>query len=104
MLECGGSLVSRDGEVFCRRCGLVWSVENVAESLPFSEDSEDDGGAVKCFEGHWQHGKRLAFLRGLGDAALANSRGKVLMRVLAKSLNGATDLGLRATQIRALVK
>ena len=61
-LECGGSLVVRDGEVVCSRCGLVWSVENVAESLPFPEDGEDDG-AVKCFEGHWQPGNTLAFLQ-----------------------------------------
>jgi transcription initiation factor TFIIIB Brf1 subunit/transcription initiation factor TFIIB len=103
-LECGGGLVVRDGEVVCSRCGLVWSVENVAESLPFPDDGEDDAGAVKCFEGHWQPGNTLAFLKGLGDPALANGKGKALMRVLAKSPNGAVDLGLRATQIRALVE
>jgi len=103
-LECGGGLVVRDGEVVCSRCGLVWSVENTADYVPFPEDGEDDVGAVKCFEGHWQPGNRLAFLKGLGDPALANGRGRALMRVLAKSPNGATDLGLRATQIRALVE
>jgi hypothetical protein len=59
---------------------------------------------TKCFEGHWQPGNTLAFLKGLGDPALANGKGKALMRVLAKSPNGAVDLGLRAAQIRALVE
>jgi len=103
-LECGGSLAVRDGEVVCSHCGLVWSVENVDESLPFPEDGEDGDGVAKCFEGHWQPGNRLAFLKGFGDPALANCKGKALMRVLAKSPNGAVDLGLRATQIRALVE
>jgi hypothetical protein len=91
-LECGGGLVVRDGEVVCSRCGLVWSVENTADYVPFPEDGEDDG-AAKCFEGHWQPGNTLAFLKGLGDPALANGKGKALMRVLAKSPNGAVDLG-----------
>jgi hypothetical protein len=40
-LSCGGRLVSRDGEVVCSRCGLVWSVENSADHVPFPE-------AMKC--------------------------------------------------------
>ena len=40
-LSCGGRLVSRDGEVVCSRCGLVWSVENSAGHVPFPE-------AMKC--------------------------------------------------------
>jgi len=40
-LSCGGKLVSRDGEVVCSRCGLVWSVENSADHVPFPE-------AMKC--------------------------------------------------------
>jgi transcription initiation factor TFIIIB Brf1 subunit/transcription initiation factor TFIIB len=103
-LECGGGLVVRDGEVVCSRCGLVWGFENTADYVPFPEDGEDGDGATKCFEGHWQPGNTLAFLKGLGDPALANGKGKALMRVLAKSPNGAVDLGLRAAQIRALVE
>jgi hypothetical protein len=64
-LECGGELVRRDGEVVCSRCGLVWGVENVAESLPFPED--DTAGGAASFEGHWQLGNRLAFLNGSDD-------------------------------------
>jgi hypothetical protein len=105
-LSCGGKLVSRDGEVVCSRCGLVWSVENSADHVPFPEHESsevDDGGH---YEGHWQPGNTLAFLKGLGDPALANSRGKgkALMRVLAKSPNGAEDLGLRARQVKTLVE
>ena len=74
-LSCGGKLVSRDGEVVCSRCGLVWSVENSAFYVPFPEHESFEGGGAH-FEGHWQPGNTLAFLKGLGDPALANSRGK----------------------------
>jgi hypothetical protein len=65
-----------------------------------------DGSEESRFEGHWQPGNTLAFLKGLGDPALANSRGRsrALMRVLAKSPNGAEDLGLRARQVKTLVE
>jgi len=103
-LECGGNLVSRDGEIVCSSCGFVWAVENTAYYVPFPEYESADGGERNHFEGHWQPGSTLAFLKGLGDPALANSRGKALMRVLAKSPNGATDLGLRARQVKTLVE
>jgi len=104
-LSCGGKLVSRDGEVVCSRCGLVWSVENSADYVPFPEHESSDGEGTH-FEGHWQPGNTLAFLKGLGDPALANSRGKgkALMRILAKSPNGAADLGLRARQVKSMVE
>jgi hypothetical protein len=49
-------------------------------AIPFPENSDD-----RDYEGHWQPGNTLAFLKGLGDPALANGKGKALMRVLAKS-------------------
>jgi transcription initiation factor TFIIIB Brf1 subunit/transcription initiation factor TFIIB len=103
-LECGGNLVVRDCEVVCSQCGLVWTVENTADYVPFPEYEETgkfDGGR---FEGHWHPCNTLAFLKGLGDPALANGRGKALMRVLAKSPNGAEDLGLRARQVKTLIE
>jgi len=103
-LECGGGLVVRDGEVVCSRCGLVGSVENTADYVPFPEYGEAEGVDGSRFEGHWQPGNTLAFLKGLGDPALANGRGKALMRILAKSPNGAEDLGLRARYIKTLVE
>ena len=105
-LCCGGKLVSRDGEVVCSHCGLVWSVENSTDYVPFPEHESSDGGEGSRFEGHWQPGNTLAFLKGLGDPTLANSRGKgkALMRVLAKSPNGAEDLGLRARYVKTLVE
>jgi transcription initiation factor TFIIIB Brf1 subunit/transcription initiation factor TFIIB len=103
-LECGGGLVVRDGEVVCSRCGLVWSAENTVDYVPFPDDGEDGDGVAKCFEGHWQPGNTLAFLKGLGDPALANGTGKALMRVLAKSPNGAEDLGIRARYIKTLME
>jgi len=103
-LECGGNLVSKDGEIVCSSCGLVWAVENTADYVPFPDYESADGGEGSRFEGHWQPGNTLAFLKGLGDPALANGKGRALMRVLAKSPNGATDLGLRARQIKTLIK
>ena len=103
-LECGGNLVSKDGEIVCISCGLVWAVENTADYVPFPEYESVDGGEGNHFEGHWQPCNTLAFLKGLGDPALANGRGKALMRVLAKSPNGAEDLGLRARQVKTLVE
>jgi hypothetical protein len=63
-----------------------------------------DGDEGNHFEGHWQPCNTLAFLKGLGDPALANGRGKALMRVLAKSPNGAEDLGLRARHVKTLIE
>ena len=103
-LECGGNLVVRDCEVVCNICGLVWTVENTADHVPFPEYEEAGNGEGSRFEGHWQPGNTLAFLKGLGDQALANGKGKALMRVLAKSPNGAEDLGLRARQVKTLVE
>ena len=103
-LECGGSLVVRDCEVVCSSCRLVWAVENTAYYVPFPEHEETGKFDGSRFEGHWQPGNTLAFLKGLGDPALANGRGKALIRVLAKSPNGAEDLGLRARQVKTLVE
>jgi hypothetical protein len=103
-LECGGSLVVRDCEVVCSQCGVVWGVENTADYVPFPEYEEAGNFYGSHFEGHWQPCNALAFLRGLGDPVLANGRGKALMRVLAKSPNGAADLGLRARQVKTLVE
>jgi len=103
-LECGGNLVFRDYELVCSQCGVVWGVENTADYVPFPEYESADGGEGSRFEGHWQPCNTLAFLKGLGDPALANSRGKALMRVLAKSPNGAADLGLRARQVKTLIE
>ena len=103
-LECGGNLVVRDYELVCSQCGVVWSVENTADCVPFPEYEEAVNVEGSHFEGHWQPGNTLAFLKGLGDPALANSRGRALMRVLAKSPNGAIDLGLRARQVKTLVE
>ena len=103
-LECGGNLVVRDCEVVCSRCGLVWAFENTADYVPFPEYEETGKFDGSRFEGHWQPCNTLAFLKGLGDPALANGRGKALMRVLAKSPNGAEDLGLRARQVKTLIE
>jgi len=105
-LECGGNLVVRDCEVVCSRCGMVWGLENTADYVPFPEYEEAGNVEGSHFEGHWQPCNTLAFLKGLGDPALANSRGKgkALMRVLAKSPNGAVDLGLRARYVKTLVE
>jgi hypothetical protein len=101
-LECCGKLCKKaDGEVVCVKCGLFWTVEAFNEAIPFPEDNYAEGA---CFEGHWQPGNTLAFLKGLGDPTLANGKGKALMRVLAKSPNGATDLGLRAQHIKLLME
>jgi len=83
----------------CTKCGIVWSGESFSQDVPFPEsyDSTD-------YEGHWQPGNTLAFLKGLGDPALANGKGKALMRVLAKSVNRAENLGLRAQYIKTLVE
>ena len=85
-LDCGGNLVSRDGEIVCGSCGLVWAVENTADHVPFPEYEEAGNVEGSHFEGHWQPGTTLAFLKGLGDPVLANGKGKALMRVLAKSV------------------
>jgi transcription initiation factor TFIIIB Brf1 subunit/transcription initiation factor TFIIB len=103
-LECGGNLVSRDGEIVCGNCGLVWASENTEDYVPFPEYGGADSVEGSRFEGHWQPGNTLAFLKGLGDPALANGKGKALMRVLARSPNGAEDLGLRAKHVKTLVE
>jgi uncharacterized Zn finger protein (UPF0148 family) len=36
--DCGGRLGRKDGEVVCEKCGRIWGVENVSESVPFPED------------------------------------------------------------------
>jgi len=77
----------------------VWSREDFSHAIPFPESSDD-----RDYEGHWQPGNTLAFLKGLGDPALANGKGKALMRVLAKSVNRADNLGLRARYIKTLVE
>jgi len=103
-LECGGSLRrSLDGEVCCSKCGLVWDSQNTAEYIPFPEREQLEKGD---FEQHWQPVNALGFMKSLGDPCLENSGkgGKALMRVLAKSVNGSTDLGLRAKHIRVMVQ
>ena len=99
--DCGGSLRVVDGEVFCERCGRVWGVENVDWSVPFPED---ESGVDVHFEGHWQPGSSLAFLKGIGDPALDNCRGRGLMRVLAKAPSGGEDLGIRARMIKLIAQ
>jgi len=99
--DCGGSLRVVDGEVVCERCGRVWGVENVDWSAPFPED---ESGVDVHFEGHWQPGSSLAFLKGLGDPVLDNCRGRGLMRVLAKAPSGGEDLGIRARMIKLITQ
>ncbi|MEM3695081.1 MAG: TFIIB-type zinc ribbon-containing protein [Candidatus Bathyarchaeia archaeon] len=101
-LECGGCLRRVDGEVICIKCGRVWGYENVDESVPFPEGEDD--GADSHFEGHWQPGSSLCFLKGLGDPVLENNGGKGLMRVLALAPNGGEDLGLRARRIKIIAQ
>jgi hypothetical protein len=101
-LECGGKLCKKaDGEVICIKCGIVWTMEAFSEAASFPEENYAESA---CYEGHWQPGNTLAFLKGLGDPALANNGRKALMRVLAKSTNGAADLGLRAKYVETLVE
>lgn len=96
-LECGGQLKRSNGEVVCGECGRVWSVENVDDNVPFPEDEDPH------FEGHWQPGSSLCFLKGLGDPALDNNRReKGLMRILAQAPARAEDLGIRARQIKVM--
>jgi hypothetical protein len=78
--------------------------ENTAHHVPFPEYEEAGNVEDSHFESHWQPGNTLAFLKGLGDPVLANGKSKALMRVLAKSPNGAADLGLRARNVKTLVK
>jgi len=99
--DCGGSLGVVDGEVVCEKCGRVWGVENVDESVPFPED---ESGVDVHFEGHWQPGCSLAFLKGIGDPTLDNCRGSGLMRVLAKAPSGGEDLGIRARMIKLIAQ
>jgi len=99
--DCGGGLGCKDGEVFCERCGRVWGVENVDWSVPFPEDESE---VDVRFEGHWQPGSSLAFLKGIGDPALDNCRGRGLMRVLAKAPSGGEDLGIRARMIKLIAQ
>ncbi|MEM3695085.1 MAG: TFIIB-type zinc ribbon-containing protein [Candidatus Bathyarchaeia archaeon] len=101
--ECGGCLRNVDGEVVCERCGRVWGYENVDESVPFPEYEKNEGNSH--FEGHWQPGSSLCFLKGLGDPALENNgRGRGLMRVLAMAPAKGEDLGLRARRIKVMVQ
>jgi len=100
-LECGGSLQRAiDGEIVCGKCGRVWGFENVNESIPFPEE----GGGNSHFEGHWQPGSSLCFLKGVGDPALQNSGRGGLMRVLALAPAHATDLGLRARFMKLITQ
>jgi len=99
-LECGGALMTAEGEIVCAKCGRVWSEENFDEYVPFPEDGE----ASARFEGHWQPGSSLCFMKGLGDPALENSgRGRGLMRVLALAPAKGEDLGIRARMIRVVM-
>ncbi|MEM3579612.1 MAG: hypothetical protein QXL54_05275 [Candidatus Bathyarchaeia archaeon] len=84
------------------KCGMVWSDENVSWAVPFPEGECE--GLNGHFEGHWQPGSSLCFLKGLGDPVLENNGGKGLMRVLAKAPNGGEDLGLRARRIKIMAQ
>ncbi|MEM3698017.1 MAG: TFIIB-type zinc ribbon-containing protein [Candidatus Bathyarchaeia archaeon] len=99
-LECGGSLMIVEGEVVCRKCGRVWGEENVDENIPFPEDGQADA----YFEGHWQPGSSLCFLKGIGDPAVQNGGGRGLMRVLALAPAKGEDLGIRAQHIKVLTQ
>ncbi|MEM2912477.1 MAG: hypothetical protein QW146_08240, partial [Candidatus Bathyarchaeia archaeon] len=102
-LECGGSLVTMNGEVICVKCGMVWGSENVSRTVPFPEDECE--GADSHFEGHWQPGSSPCFLKGLGDPALENNgRGRGLMRVLALAPGRDEDLGVRARRIKVMLQ
>ncbi|MBS7621009.1 hypothetical protein KEJ32_02690 [Candidatus Bathyarchaeota archaeon] len=101
-LECGGNLVGVDEEVVCVKCGRVWSFENAVEVVPFPEG--DGEAADSHFEGHWQPGSSLCFLKGLGDPALENNGGRSLMRVLALAPAQGEDLGLRARRIKVMAQ
>jgi len=101
-LECGGSLHGVDGEIVCVKCGRVWSVENAVEVVPFPEGENERNSH---YEGHWQPGSSLCFLKGLGDPALENNGGsRGLMRVLALAPAQGEDLGLRARRIKVMVQ
>lgn len=101
--ECGSRLRNVGGEVVCESCGRVWGYENVDESVPFPEG--ENVGADSHFEGHWQPGSSLCFLKGLGDPALENNgRGRGLMRVLALAPAQGEDLGLRARRIKVMLQ
>jgi len=101
--DCGGCLRNVDGEVVCEKCGRVWGYENVDESVPFPQGENDE--ADSHFEGHWQPGSSLCFLKGLGDPALENNGGgRGLMRVLALAPAQGEDLGLRARRIKVMVQ
>jgi len=99
-LECGGSVMRVEGEFVCAKCGRVWGEENVDDAVPFPEDGEPS----IHFEGHWQPGSSLCFLKGVGDPAVQNSGGKSLMRVLALAPAGGEDLGIRAQRIKFLTQ
>ena len=101
-LECGGSLHGVDGEIVCVKCGRVWSVENAVEVVPFPEGENERNSH---YEGHWQPGSSLCFLKGLGDPALENNGGsRGLMRVLALAPAQGEDLGLRARRIKVMLQ
>ncbi|MDW8023113.1 MAG: hypothetical protein RMJ15_05190, partial [Nitrososphaerota archaeon] len=100
--ECGGCLRRVDGEIVCEKCGRVWGCENVDESVPFPE-GEYEGGECH-FEGHWQPGSSLCFLKGLGDPTLENNGRGGLMRVLALAPAKGEDLGLRARRIKVMLQ
>jgi hypothetical protein len=100
--DCGGSLSVVGGEVVCEKCGRVWGVENVDESVPFPEAENVESGVH--FEGHWQPRSSLAFLKGIGDPTLDNCGGRGLMRVLAKAPSGGEDLGIRARMIKLIAQ
>ncbi|MGB9672193.1 MAG: TFIIB-type zinc ribbon-containing protein [Candidatus Norongarragalinales archaeon] len=88
--ECLNARVYTDpetGERVCGACGYVFpESQGYDESLPFDTT--------------YALASDLAFGKSLGGTLT----GKALMRVLAKSGNGASDLGIRATQIRVVAE
>lgn len=94
-LECGGKLQeTRDGEVVCSRCGLVWNDGGfqIGDQIPFNDEMDERGD----YENHWHITSTLSFEK-IGSPTLDRYK---LYRVLAKSPNGRTDLGIRSRQIR----
>ena len=81
---CGGTLIERDGELVCSRCGYVIEETPPSRSLPWDE--------TYALEGH------LAWGRSLGDTLPMRKLTRVIARVRRE------DLGLRARHLKTIVE